>query len=104
MAKTKKPYVSYSTKEEFEKHFNEIYESGRAKGFDEGKIWVLSYIEDLFGCLFSKEDFEASALEQRHRHIEEWRKARVVKSIKEQVELHELCMNVFREYASENKG
>lgn len=42
-----KSYVSYKTKEEFEKAFKDIYNSGKETGFDDGLAMGLSFLYDI---------------------------------------------------------
>lgn len=75
MAKKKKPYMVFETKEEFKKQFDEIYKSGKEDGFKDGCVWVLSYMYDLFDGMFSKEAMDAAHYEKQQRKIESWRRA-----------------------------
>lgn len=94
MANKKKPFATYETKELFDKHYNFAYESGREQGFKEGKAWALSYIYDLFDFIFSPEDTELALLEKKHRHIEEWRKTKEYRTLKDQLDLQRLIHDV----------
>ena len=61
MAKSKKPYATWETKEEFEKHFEQIYNSGRESGFKEGLTTALSYILELLEDKFNDIDMQRNA-------------------------------------------
>lgn len=95
MAKMKKPFATFDTKEEFDKWYNEIaeknYERGKTEGFGDGCTWVLSYVNELFQDMFKPEIFDRAEREIRDRKIERWRRDEDIRSIKQKLDLkHEL--------------
>ena len=86
MARKKKPYMVFETKEDFDKLWNDVVEKqtihARAQGFKDGSIWVLSYVQELFQDMFNPEAFTLAEEEIRHRNIEEWQKTHVMETLK----------------------
>lgn len=87
MAKKIKPFATFKTKEEFDKHIKEIYESGKKDGFTDGCTWVLSYMYDLFDCLFTPEIMRHAQNERIIRNIELYRKTSVDDSANKWVDI-----------------
>lgn len=95
IARTKKPFATFDTKEEFDKWYNEIaeknYTKGKAEGFSDGCTWVLSYVNELFQDMFRPEVFDRAEREIRNRQIERWRRDEDVKSVKQKLDFkHDL--------------
>lgn len=88
--KKTKPYATFETKEEFDKTLERMFESGREKGFREGKVWILSYLNDLLDDLFTPQEVMEAEKETHQRHIEEWLGKKERRSIKERLELKHL--------------
>ena len=86
MAKRKKPYMVFETKEEFDRCIDDLVErmltQGKIDGFEKGSIWVLSYIQELCQDMFNPEDFTRAQQEIKDRNIEKWRRDNCVESIK----------------------
>lgn len=86
MAKKKKPYMVFETKEEFDRYIDDLIErmlnQGKIDGFEKGSIWVLSYIQELCQDMFNSEGFKRAEQEIRDRNIEKWRRDNCVESIK----------------------
>ena len=99
MANKKKPFMTFESKEEFEKHFDEVYNEGKKEGFKDGTIWVLSYIEELMQDMFKPAAFKAAQEEISRRHIERWRKDEDAKTLKQELELRQLIKRTFEECA-----
>lgn len=87
MAKKQKPFATFETKEEFDKHIDRILETGRERGFSEGRVWVLSYFNELISELFTPQEIMQAELETKHRHIEEWRTSKEVETLKRRLDL-----------------
>ena len=104
MANKKKPFAVFETKEQFDARFDDVYEAGRETGFKEGKAWVLSYMYDLFDYIFSNEDQYRARLEMKSRHIEEWRKEKEIKTMKDKLDLRRLIHAVGEEARKEFAG
>ena len=71
-----KSQVTYKTKEEFEKAFKDIYNSGKEDGFDDGLAMGLSFLYDI---LDKFESIDTNILTKaqyysRQRHIEAFNK------------------------------
>lgn len=90
MARKKAAYMVFETKEEFDKMWDEQVKKaeiqGRADGFRDGCIWLMSYIEELFQDLFKAETFQHVQAEIRSRQIEEWRKNKIVETRKQHID------------------
>ena len=86
MAKKKKPYMVFETKEEFDRYIDDLIErmltQGKIDGFEKGSIWVLSYIQELCQDMFNPEGFKRAEQEIKDRSIEKWRRDKCVESIK----------------------
>lgn len=86
MAKKKKPYMVFETKEEFDRYIDDLIErmltQGKIDGFEKGSIWVLSYIQELCQDMFNPDGFKQAEQEIRDRNIEKWRRDNCVESIK----------------------
>lgn len=87
MANTKRPFITFKTEEEFNKHCDQLMEKARLSGFEDGSIWALSYMYELLKDLFTPKAFERAELEIRHRQIEEWRKTNEDLTLKRKLEL-----------------
>ena len=81
-----KNYMVFKTQEEFTETFERIFAKGRAEGFKDGCVWVLSYVEELFKDLFKPETFERVEDEIRHRRIEQWRLEKNAESLKDRLD------------------
>lgn len=84
-----KSYISYKTKEEFEKAFKDIYNSGKETGFDDGLAMGLSFLYDI---LDKFESIDPSILTKaeyyaRQRHIQEFNKMLKAPKAKEEAKV-----------------
>ena len=86
MAKKQKPFAILNTKEEFDKCFNRVYESGRKQGFKEGRIWALSYFNELISDIFTPQEIMEAESETRDRHIEKWRREKKAVTLKDELD------------------
>ena len=91
MAKKKKPYMVFETKEEFDKFYDDLIgrmlAQGKVDGFRNGSIWVLSYIQELCQVMFDSEAFKRADEEIQNRYIERWRRDNCARSIKSNLDL-----------------
>ncbi len=91
MPRKPKPYMVFETKEEFDKFFDKVKsefgEPEEIKGFKNGCVWVLSYIEELLQDLFDPEAFDRAQREIASRQIERWRKNNDETSLKRKLDL-----------------
>ena len=87
MANTERPFITFKTEEEFNKHCDQLIEKGRISGFKDGSIWTLSYIYELLQDLFKPEAFVQAEEEIRQRNIEEWRKTNEYLTLKQKLDL-----------------
>ena len=101
MARTKKPYIAFETKEDFDKSCDEFYNSGRKQGFEDGCVWTLSYFYELMQDMFKPEAFGKAQYEIKHRHIEKWNKEQTIRSLKEELELRDIIKKVGEEAQKE---
>ena len=97
MARTKKPYMVFETKEAFDNKFEEVYQAGKVQGFNDGTIWLLSYIQELFGDIFKPAAFKAAQTEIRSRQLEKWRKEENLKSLKQELDFKNFMSNTLKE-------
>lgn len=86
MANKKQPYMKFETQEDYEKHFDEVFLKGQIKGFENGSIWVLSYIYELLEDMFKPEAFKRAQDEIRYRRIEQWRKENNLDTLKRRID------------------
>jgi len=70
MAARKKYYMTqkFETKEDFDKYFDKIYNSGYSHGMHDGRINALSYFLDVIDAQFEDDETKAAAHEMNERN------------------------------------
>ena len=92
MARKPKPFATYETREQFEKHFDRIYDGGKERGFKEGRVNALSYILESIHDNFNDQEIDEAICVYRARQIaqrkkqEEIIKSRVEYEVKKRLE------------------
>ena len=99
MARIPKQYMSFETKEEFDKWYDKVRYDGVADGFKKGSIWVLSYVQELFRDMFKPDAFREAEREINERHIENWRREGVNASIKEELDERHNLVRIINMYS-----
>jgi len=76
MAAKRKYYLTqrFETKEDFDKHFDSIYNSGYSEGIRDGRINALSYFLDVINEQFDDNESKSAAYEMGERHKAEWKR------------------------------
>lgn len=76
MATRKKYYavMKFETKEDFDKHVDDIYDSGYSHGFKDGRINALSHFSNLITEEFEPQEIDTAARAANRRNKEKWKR------------------------------
>ena len=96
--KKEKNYAVYTfkTKEEFDKHFHSIYDSGYEHGFKDGRINALGYVLDGINRDFTGEEEGLARYQVRERKLRAWKKEEAARRRAEEKEHKEIIDEVIR--------
>ena len=74
MPRTKKPFMSFQTREDFDKHFKQIYQAGYDEGFNRGKVIGLAHILVGIDDQFDSETIDDANLATKDIKLRQWKR------------------------------